>query len=167
MQATREKDFWATTAILIATAFLMAAIILHWISVSFFLGPLRLSHWFVWIGTLYIAIASPIFAYLKRRFPQRYARLRSFHVVGNTLGFLLISVHFAGQISRPPDRYPELGTGLVLYIAMLILVATGFLLRYQLIPRISLQSLKFVHVGTAFAFYLVIIVHILHGIGIL
>jgi hypothetical protein len=167
MQVTREKDFWATTAILIATAFLMAATILHWTSVSFLLGPIRLNHWFVWIGTIYIAIASPIFAYLKRRSPKQYAHLRSFHVVGNSLGFMLISIHLASQISRPADRYPELGTGLVLYISMLLLVATGFLLRFQLLPRIKPQSLKFVHLGAAFAFYLIIIIHILHGIGIL
>ena len=167
MGATREKDFWVATAILIVTVSVMAAIILHWIRISFFIGPLRLSHWFVWTGTIYIALIVPIIAFLKKRFPNKYSTLYSIHVFGNLLAFMLISFHFASQISRPATSYPELGTGLVLYIAMVLLVGTGFLQRFQLIPSIKPQSYRFVHIGSGFVFYLVIIVHILQGLAIL
>ena len=86
---------------------------------------------------------------------------------GNLLAFMLISLHFASQISRPASSYPELGTGIVLYIAMVLLVGTGFLQRFQLIPSIKPQSYRFIHVGSAVAFYLIIIVHILHGLAII
>ena len=167
MGTTKEKDFWVATAILAATVTVMLVVILHWVRIGFFIGPFRLSHWFVWVGTIYVAIAVPTIAILKKRYPQRYGTLFRTHVFGNLLAFMLISLHFASQISRSADSYPELGTGLALYIAMVLLVGTGFLQRFQLIPSIKPQSYRFVHIGSAFAFYLIIIVHILHGLAIL
>ena len=167
MGTTKEKDFWAATALLIATVIVMLVVILHWVRIGFLVGPFRLSHWFVWIGTIYVAIAVPVIAILKKRHPQRYRALYRTHVFGNLLAFMLISLHFASQISRSADSYPELGTGLALYIAMVLLVGTGFLQRFQLIPSIKPQSYRFVHMGSAVAFYLIIVVHILHGLAIL
>jgi len=167
METTKGKEFWIATAIVITTIAAMLVVILHWVSIGFYVGPFRLSHWFVWIGTIYVAIAVPTIAILKKRHPQRYGTLFRTHVFGNLLAFMLISLHFASQISRPADSYPELGTGLALYIAMVLLVGTGFLQRFQLIPNIKPQSYRFVHIGSAFAFYLIIIVHILHGLAIL
>ena len=167
MGATKEKAFCIATAILIITIIVMAAIILHWIRISFFIGPLRLSHWFVWTGTIYIALIVPIIAFLKKRFPNKYSTLYSIHVFGNLLAFMLISFHFASQISRPANSYPELGTGIVLYTAMVLLVGTGFMQKFQLVPRIKPQSWRFVHMGAAVAFYLTIIVHILRGLSII
>src|SRR3990170_5980297 len=167
MGTTKGKDFWAATALLIATITLMLVVILHWVSIGFFVGPFRLSHWFVWIGTIYVAFTVPIIAVLKKRHPQQYKTLFRIHVFGNLLAFMLISLHFASQISRPANSYPELGTGLTLYIAMVLLVGTGFLQRFQLIPSIKPQTYRFIHIGSAVAFYLIIVVHILHGLAIL
>jgi len=167
MGTTKEKDFWVATAILAATVTVMLVVILHWVRIGFFVGPFRLNHWFVWIGTIYVAIAVPVIAILKKRHPQRYKTLFRTHVFGNLLAFMLISLHFASQISRSADSYPELGTGLALYIAMVLLVGTGFLQRFQLIPSIKPQSYRLVHMGSAVAFYLIIIVHILNGLAIL
>ena len=167
MGVTREKDFWIATAILIVTVSVMAAIILHWIRFGFFVGPFRLNHWFVLIGIIYIALIVPTIAFLKKRFPKRYATLCRVHIFGNLLAFMLISFHFASQISRPASAYPDLGTGLLLYIVMVLLVSTGFLLRFQPFPRIKPEYSRFVHVSSAFAFYLIIIVHILRGLAIL
>src|SRR3990170_4209900 len=165
MGTTKETDFWAATAILIATIAVMLVVIIHWVSIGFFVGPIRLSHWFVWIGTIYVAFAVPIIAVLKKRHPQQYKTLFRTHVFGNLLAFMLISLHFASQISRPANAYPELGTGIFLYTAMVLLVGTGFLQRFQLIPSIKPQSYRFIHVGSAFAFYLMIILHILHWLA--
>lgn len=167
MKTLRSLEFWIALSIIMATIFLMVADILDWVSFGFFAGPFRVNHWFVWIGTLYIACAVPIIAVSKRRFPSKFAALFRAHVFGNLLAFLLISVHFVGQITRSAAAYPELGTGLALYIIMVLLVATGFAHRFQLIPRIKAQTRKFVHVALSFSFYFIIGIHILHGLGFL
>lgn len=161
-----DREFWLALIIILATACLMIADTLDWVHFGFFVGPYRLNHWFVWVGTLYTALAVPIVAALKRTRPNRYKSLLRIHVFGNLIAFLLISLHFAGQIGRPAAFYPDLGTGVVLYAAMMLLVGTGFAQRFHLIPRIKPQTYRFVHTGSAVAFYLTIIVHILHGLGI-
>jgi hypothetical protein len=167
MGTTKEKDLWIATAILVITIAAMFAIILDFVSIGFFVGPFRLNHWFVWIGTIYIAFAVPVIARIKKRRPQQYGLLVKAHIFGNLLAFMLISLHFASQISRPTEAYPDLGTGLVLYAAMILLVGTGFLQSYRLTPSVKPGSYRFLHMGAAFAFYLIIIVHILHGLAII
>jgi len=161
----KSLEFWAALSIIIATVCLMVANNFGWIHFGFFVGPFRANHWFVWMGTLYIAFTVPIISILKRRYLNKFLALFRVHVFGNLLAFLLISLHFAGQINRPAEFYPDLGTGLALYIIMLLLVATGFTHRFQLIPRIKSQTRKFVHVGLSFSFYIIIGIHILHGLG--
>ena len=167
MEKTKETDLWIATAILIITAVVMITVILHLVHISFFIGPFRLSHWFTWIGTIYIAIAVPIVALSKKRFPQKYKTLLRVHVFGNLLAFTLTSFHFASQISRPAESYPDLGTGIVLYMAMILLVSTGIIQRFQLKPNIKPQTYRFLHTGSALVFYLTIVIHILHGLGML
>jgi len=167
LSVLKSKEFWVALSIIIATIILIVADSLRWIRFGFLVGPFRANHWFVWIGTLYIAIIVPIIAILKKRKPSRYLTLFRVHVFGNLLAFTLISIHFASQINRPTTAYPELGTGLALYIIMILLVATGFTHRFQLIPQIKSTTRKFVHVALTFSFYIIIIIHILHGIGVI
>jgi hypothetical protein len=89
------------------------------------------------------------------------------HVYGNLLAFLLISIHFASQIARPAEFFPDLGTGLALYVVMLLLTTTGFLQRFRIMPGLKLQSNRFFHVSVAVSFYILIGIHILHGVGII
>jgi len=167
MGKTKDKDLWIATAILVITIAAMLAIILNFVGIGFFVEPFRLNHWFVWIGTIYIAFAVPIIARIKKRRPQQYGLLDKTHIFGNLLAFMLISLHFASQISRPAEAYPDLGTGLVLYAAMVLLVGTGILEKFRLTPSVKLGSYRFLHIGAAIAFYLIIIVHILHGLAII
>jgi hypothetical protein len=167
MKALRSVEFWAALLIIIAVMFLMIADMLQWIHFGFFVGPFRANHWFVLIGTLYIAFVVPVIGVAKRHYPSRFVALFRLHVFGNLLAFMLISLHFAGQINRPAAFYPDLGTGLALYIIMILLVATGFTHRFQLLPQIKSQTRKFVHVGLSFSFYIIIGIHILHGLGFL
>ncbi len=167
MKILKSSEFWAALSIIIATVCLIVADKLRWIHFGFFIGPFRANHWFVLIGTLYIAFAVPIIAMSKKRRPSESLAFLRVHVFGNLLAFLLISLHFAGQINRPAEFYPQLGTGLALYIIMMLLVATGFTHRFQLIPRIKSQTRRFVHVGLTFSFYIIIGIHILHGLGFL
>ena len=161
----KNKEFWLAFSVIIAAICLMIMVNLHWIRFVNLIGPFRVMHWFVWIGTLYIAFVVPTIAILKKRFPNRYMTLFRVHVFGNLFAFLLVSLHFASQISRPSTSYPQLGTGLALYIIMILLVATGFAHRFELIPQIKSQTRKFIHVGLTFSFYIIIGIHILHGLN--
>lgn len=165
MKTLKSLEFWTALSIIIATVCLIGADMFGWIHFGFFIGPFRANHWFVWIGTLYIAFTVPVISMLKRRYLSKFLVFFRIHVFGNLLAFLLISLHFAGQINRPAEFYPDLGTGLALYIIMLLLVATGFAHRFQLIARFKSQTRKFVHVSLSFSFYIIIGIHILHGLG--
>jgi uncharacterized membrane protein YjgN (DUF898 family) len=101
-----------------------------------------------------------------RRNPQRIKTLLGVHVFGNLLAFMFISIHFTQQISRPAQFYPDLGTRIVLYATVLLMVATGFFMRFQ-IGNTARKTLRFTHTSTTVTFYLIILVHILHGLGII
>lgn len=167
MRPLKNFELWLLLLIILLTVFFVIGRILNWYSFGFFVGPLRLSHWLVLVGSLYVAFATPAFAISKRRFPKRYDALAGFHTIGNLSAFLLVSIHFTSQVTRPAASYPELGEGLALYIVMLLLVASGFLYRFQIIPRLKPSINRFVHVSVALSFYIIIGIHILHGLGIL
>ncbi len=125
-----------------------------------------LTHWIGWIGTIYIFITAPVHAVIKRLAP-RYLRVSlSVHIIGNLLAVLPVSIHFAQQLTRPAFAFPSLGTGVVLYAAVVLLVGTGTLI-YSLGANRYLKQLRFVHAASALMFYTVIVVHILHGISII
>ena len=163
----KDLEFWIAISILIATILLMTLDHLRFIRLGSFIGPFRVNHWLVLIGSLYIALIVPIIAFLKNRYLGKFIVFFRIHIFGNLLAFLLISLHFVSHISRPEEMYEDLGTGFVLYIIMLLLVATGFTHRFRLIPKIKSQTRKFVHVGLSFSFYTIIGIHILHGLGFL
>ena len=164
---SRNIELLIASLIIVVTLFLMVADNLRVIHFGYFVGPLRANHWFVLLGTFYVAITVPLIAKLKQKYSSKFLTLFRLHVFGNLLAFVLISLHFAGQVSRPAAFYPDLGTGLTLYIIMMLLVATGFTHRFNLIPKIKSQTRKYVHVGLSFSFYIVIIIHTLHGFGFL
>ena len=164
---SRNIELLIASLIIVVTLFLMVADNLRVIHFGYFVGPLRANHWFVLLGTFYVAITVPLIAKLKQKYSSKFFTLFRLHVFGNLLAFVLISLHFAGQVSRPAAFYPDLGTGLTLYIIMMFLVATGFTHRFNLIPKIKSQTRKYVHVGLSFSFYIVIIIHTLHGFGFL
>jgi hypothetical protein len=141
--------------------------ILSLVSIEFFVGPFRYTHWFGWIGTLFVAFFTPIYYILKRKYPKKLKALVKIHVFGNLISFLLISVHYAQQVGRPPRFFPDLGTGLVLYIFMPLLVASGFLHRFRVLKTINPHLNRFFHVSITLSLYIVIIVHILQGLHIL
>jgi hypothetical protein len=147
---------------LVITAVLMAAILLDVVSVSFFLGPFRFSHWMTWVGSMFVAIYVPIYHVFKQKYPGRYKVLLDIHNFGFLLAFMLISVHFAGQMSR--TVLPDLGEGIALYITMVLLVATGILQRFDLRSKdfkrsYNLKLNRAVHVSLISAFYIVITAH--------
>ena len=162
-----DPEFWVALLVVVVTALLMVTTYLHWINISFLVGPLRFSHWLAIIGTIYIAIATPAFVILKRYNPQKYKGLLRYHIFGNLLFFSLISIHFASQLGRSAAFYPTLGTGLALYIALTLEVISGFAERFPVIKRINRKTNQFVHASLVMVFYLVIIFHVLITLGIL
>jgi len=163
----RNWELWFAALAIVLTVFLMFAYYNRWFSFAARIGPFRIIHYIAFAGTLYIAFGVILFTFLKRRKPKRYKLLLRVHGFGNLIAFILISMHFAGQVGRPANFYPTFGTGLALYIGMVSLVVTGLFLRFSLIRRLSPETNRFVHAGLAFTFYIIIIVHILHGLNII
>ena len=133
----KDAHFWGALAIILLTVFLSIAAYAHWIQVSFRVGTYLFAHWLSWTGTLYIAFVTPVNFIMRRRHTRRINALRNIHIYGNLLAFMLISIHFFQQLGRPSQFYPELGTGLTLYLIALVLVGTGFAQRFQLFPRLG------------------------------
>ena len=153
--------------IIFVTVVLAIGRVLNWYSLGFFVGPFRASHWLVIIGSTYIAVATPTFSILKRRFKARYESLIKFHVIGNLSAVLLVTIHFMNQVTRSASNYPQLGTGLAMYIVMLLLVASGFAYRFRIFPRLNIGTNRSAHVSVALSFYIIIAIHVLHGLGFL
>jgi hypothetical protein len=162
----RDVFFWIAIILLILTDVFFIVTFLDWFDFGIVFGPYRLNHWLGWMGFGFILIHIPLFITLKRKYVSKIKWFFGIHVVGNLLAFLLISIHFASQISRPNQFYPDLGTGLALYFFMIVLVISGFLQRFNLIN--SLRKIwRFLHTSSAFSLFVIIIIHILHGINLI
>lgn len=134
-------------------------------NLHFRIGPFFFHHWLSITGATYIAVVVPIQRYRWGREPERRGTLIPFHVYGNLVAVALVTVHFSQQISRPPEAYPDLGTGLALYVTLFLLVLTGIFMRFG-VDRPHYHRWKYAHGGVTSAFYIVIIFHVLHGLGI-
>jgi hypothetical protein len=168
MKSPKSTEFYLAFAMLLITALLTVGTYLRWLPVNFALGQFRFTHWLAWIGTLWIAILTPAFYFFRRRYPKRNVALTRIHVFTHLFSFMLISMHFAQQMSR--SVHPEDNTGTAMYILVLILVATGFLHKFQILEKGRIyppHRNRYFHVSTTTAFYIIIIIHVLHNLGFL
>ena len=165
----RRRKFALGLSIIIVflTAFLMYAYYNRWFSFAARVGPFRIIHYVAWAGTIYIAISVILFGVSNHHFHAISATRLAIHVFGNLVAIMLVSMHFAGQLGRPADFYPQLGTGLALYSIIVLLLSTGFILRFSFNPKLRPVTMRFVHVSMALAFYVIIVIHILHGLSII
>lgn len=166
MKLMKEPSFWLAIVLLLASLYFSLATAFSWLDIRFRIGPYYFTHWLSWIGTLFIAVYTPLYYIVKRHSPHILKYLIPIHMFGNLLSFMFISMHFFQQITRPPQFYPDLGTGLALYLVMLVLVSTGFLHRFQLLGNTIPHQNRFLHISITLAFYVVIGVHILQGVGV-
>ena len=169
MNSKEDLNFWFALVMIFLAIFLLVAVYLNWLSVSFFVGPLRFGHWLGVLGTLFIAFFTPAYYVLKRRYPRRLKAMLNVHIFGTLFSFILISVHFAQQMGRPPQFFPDLGTGVISYIATLILVSTGFLHRFKLLEGRRIyppHRNRYLHLSITLTFYLVIVFHALRNFGL-
>ncbi|MBE0431119.1 MAG: hypothetical protein IBX67_04760 [Dehalococcoidia bacterium] len=163
---TGGSQFWLASLLIIAIIILSIGNYSRWWDIHSYVGPLHVHHWLSFIGAGYIAVFTPIYALAKRHSPQRFGTLLKIHVFGNLVAFLLISMHFTQHMGRPPQFAPTPGTGLTLYIIVALMVITGYMQRFRLAGRFS-RTWRFVHVSLSVSFYIVLIVHVLHNLGLL
>ena len=166
MKLLKNPSFWISIIFLLSSLFFSLATAYRWLDIRFRIGPYYVTHWLSWVGTLFIAIYTPLHYIVKRRNPRILQYLIPIHMYGNLLSFMFISMHFFQQITRPPQFYPDLGTGVALYLVMLILALTGFLHRFQLLGKTIPHQNRFLHISITLAFYIIIGIHILQGIGV-
>ena len=162
----RNASLWLALLIVAVTVILMVAVYFRVFRLHVLIGEFNIHHWFSWTGTLFIAFFTPAYYLLKRRYPQKIRTLLQAHVFGNLLSVMFVSIHFMQEISRPPQAFPQLGTGMVLYPAMILLTLTGFFLRFHAAKNLTRQW-RFIHTSVAVSFYLIILVHVLHGLEII
>jgi hypothetical protein len=130
------------------------------------IGPFFLHHWFSLIGGAYLLTFIAIYAYLKRHTAVNRGTLLKVHVFGNLLAVMLVSVHFAVQMSRPAQFAPDLGTGLATYLLFMVIVAAGFMMRFGLAVK-HRESWHLIHVGLSLSLFIVLVIHTLRNLGIL
>jgi uncharacterized membrane protein YidH (DUF202 family) len=162
----RTPEFFLALAIILLTILLIIVTYLNLLPLNFTVGPYRFTHWLSWIGTLFIAIFTPTFYVLRRRYHNRNTVLTRTHIFSNLFAFSLISIHFAQQMSR--SIHPEDRTGLTMYILVSILVISGFIQRFQLTARKGLDPPhrnRFLHISITTAFYVVVVIHVVHALG--
>ena len=159
----RTVSFWAAISLVVLTVFLMSLVYFRYVHLHVMVVPFYVHHWMSIAGTLFIALFTPAYSYLKRHNPTHYNAIVNAHVFGSLISVMLISIHFTQQVSRPAQSYPNLATGVVLYAVMIIFVFTGFLLRFHFARSIH-KVWRFLHTSFALSFYLIIVVHILHGL---
>jgi hypothetical protein len=166
--ASSRKSSQFYIAIILVLAIITVSIgnYLRWWNLNFYVGPEYFHHWLVFIGAGYIALFTPVYSIIKRRFPEHFGTLLNIHVFGNLVAFLFISIHFTQQMGRPAQFAPTLGTGLALYTIVAIMVITGFVQRFQLVGSF-LRSWRFIHVSLSLSFYIVVIIHMLHNLGVI
>ena len=168
---TQKTEFNASILILIATIVVSIVVFNRWINLRFMVGPFRFTHLLAWIGGVYVVLFTPVYYILKRRKPRIVKPLLRFHTYGNLLSFMLVSIHNIQQLSRPKEFYPDLGTGISLYIIMLVLVVTGFIYRFNLLSSYTgfdegtPHFNRNLHVILTLSMYLILIVHILTNIS--
>jgi hypothetical protein len=169
----KDRNLWVAVVLIIFTTIFSLATYLRWFQLRFKVGLFFFTHWLGWIGVFFIAIFTPIYYILKRRKPKLLKKLVKIHVFGNLTAVMLISIHYAQQMGRPAQFYPELGTGLALYIVMFILVATGFLHRFGILDKLGRYRIflphqnRFLHISITLTFYTIVIIHALRNVGIL
>ncbi len=130
--------------------------------IRFSIGPFYSDHWLSIIGGTHLLIFIVIFAYVKRYTAVNRDTLLKVHMFGNLLAVIFVSEHFAQQMGHAHD----LGTGLATYLLLVVIVATGFMMRFGLLTQ-QRESWRLFHVGLSLSLFIVVVIHALENFGIL
>ena len=156
----KSRQFWIALLLFLIIIFIGVGNFLRWWDLRVPAGPISSTHWLGVIGAGYLAIFTPIYSYIKRHTEGFFKKLLAFHVFGNMLAFLLITVHYTQQAGRPAEFEAVHSTGLILFIIVTIMVLTGFLQRFRIIQSL-MKSWRFIHVSLSLSFYIVLLIHVL------
>jgi ABC-type glycerol-3-phosphate transport system permease component len=99
-QQHRNGSLWISVASLVVATALSLGTAYRWLDIRFRVGPYFVTHWLSLIGTLFIAVYTPLYYVVKRRRPRFIKSLIAVHMFGNLISFALISMHFAQQLTR-------------------------------------------------------------------
>ena len=165
MKVWKNPEFWSVIFLIVAAATIVVEFYPHSRSPILF-DSQAVYHWIGWTGALYIAVATPIYHIIKRRNVKSYQSIMRFHILGNLIAFLLVSIHFTHQIGSPPILGTYTHLGLTMYAALFFQIVTGVLIRYQFYKN-YLKTIRFIHVAFITPFYIVLFVHILHGLNVI
>ncbi len=161
-----KKQFRLTVGLMLVNIFVVVGTYFRLWNLRIPIGSFSLQHWFAIIGGAYLIIFVGLFIYLKRRDVVRIGTLMKVHVFGNLVAFIFISAHFGQQMGRPAASAPDLGTGLSTYLILLILVGTGFMMRFGLLKR-RRETWHLLHLGISLSLFIVVVIHALRNFGIL
>jgi hypothetical protein len=155
----KSIEFWAAVAFVAVTA---AVIVLFNPSRN---GAMNLAnrnayHWLAAAGSAYLALVTPAFIYLKRRYKEKYQATMKFHVMGNLAALLLITFHATFQSSASIIKMTLNFLGPALYASLVLLLITGFMMRFHLSGKYWPQF-KSLHVSLVTTFYVTVFFHVL------
>jgi hypothetical protein len=172
VKISHHIDFLVALLIVIVAGVFSFLTYNHTMGLSFLVGPLRFSHWLSIIGTIGIAVATPSYVIFKRSFLTYYTKITRFHIIGNLIFFTLVALHFSAQMGRSATNFPEIGTGLAMFIAMAAQITLGFTQRFRSQRRLykklfNPKTNQFIHASLVMVFYAVILFHVLHGFNII
>jgi hypothetical protein len=172
MKISKHFDFLLALSIVFVAVVLSIVVYDRILIINFFVFNMRFSHLLSIVGAIGIGLATPLFTLLKRSYSVSWVRITRFHIFGNLLFFTFIVFHFASQMARPSSSFPDLGTGLAMFVAMGLQIAFGFTQRFGSQARlgnrsINVKTVKFVHASLVMVFYLIILFHVLHGFRII
>ena len=163
MKIYRSPEFWASLLILLVTFVLSVWAFDNWFSLNVFVGDLFFVHWLSIGAVAFIAVQVPVYYVLKRKSPKHFKTLLRIHVFGNLFAFLLISIHFAQNTARLVGFISRLEDGLILFLVLSIIVATGLIERFGAKLKF-VRYIKLVHSYVVVFFYLVVIFHVLQSL---
>ncbi len=117
---------------------------------------LTITHLAAYIGSFWIAIFTPIYIVLKRYRSSHFKSMLKIHVIGNLSAFALITTHYLHKETNSVF----LGTGITLYVALVLLIATGIIQRFNAVKSLRKQ-INFIHLSASTAFYLILVIHVI------
>jgi hypothetical protein len=164
----RDRSFWIIITILLITANLTTATYLGRLDLSYKVFQEELTHVLSIIGTVFIAVYTPIYYILKRRYMNLMKPLLSVHMFGNITSFSFISLHIARRVLSFP-----LGIGIATYTLLFLLWFSGFAFRFRLLRPLGViiknvpHYNRSFHVSLTVSFYIVLLFHLVNAILIL
>jgi len=161
-----KRQFRFAVGLLVAGLLVAVGTYMGLWDLHFTVGAIFFHHLVAQIGGAYLFIATIVFVYMKRKTAVNRGTLLKVHVFGHLMALILVVTHFALHLNRAVAFSAGLGTGLATFLLLAVLIATGFLMRFGLLPKKRTYWHQ-IHVGMSLSFFIVLAIHTLEKIGFL